>query len=145
MNDPRSTPPFRRDPVFVGLFVAIMAWWTLHGLYGRSIVTDDGISLLAARGIREHGYPILPSGLVYARSYLAHYALALREVPALYAQGSTGRIHAIMGRLLCEAMVAWRAKSRSTKRSPVKAKTGERKRNCARTRAPGSIVRVPRK
>lgn len=77
MNDPRSTPPLRRDPVFVGLFVAIMAWWTLHGLYGRSIVTDDGISLLAARGIREHGYPILPSGLVYARSYLAHYALAL--------------------------------------------------------------------
>lgn len=41
----------------------------------------------------------------------AHYALALREVPALYAQGSTGRIHANIGRLLCEAMVAWRSKS----------------------------------
>src|SRR5436190_1914405 len=77
MNDARSTPPLWRDPAFVGLFVAILAWWTLHGLYGRSIVTDDGISLLAARGIREHGYPLLPSGLVYARAYLAHYALAL--------------------------------------------------------------------
>ena len=73
----RSTPSPWRDPVFVGLCVAIMTWWTLHGLYGRSIVTDDGISLLAARGILEHGYPILPSGLVYDRAYLAHYALAL--------------------------------------------------------------------
>jgi tetratricopeptide (TPR) repeat protein len=41
----------------------------------------------------------------------AHYALALCEVPALYTQGSSGRIHAGVGRLLCEAMVAWRAKS----------------------------------
>jgi hypothetical protein len=38
----------------------------------------------------------------------AHYALALGEVPALYAQGLTGRIHADFGRALCEAMVAWR-------------------------------------
>ncbi len=41
----------------------------------------------------------------------AHYALALREVPAPYSRGSTGRIHASVGRLLCEAMVAWRTKS----------------------------------
>ncbi len=43
----------------------------------------------------------------------AHYALALREVPALYARGSTARVHADAGRRLCEAMVAWRAKSHS--------------------------------
>src|SRR5262249_48624171 len=40
----------------------------------------------------------------------AHYALALGEVPALYAEGRTGRLHADFGRALCEAMVAWRAK-----------------------------------
>ena len=40
----------------------------------------------------------------------AHYALALGEVPALHAQGVTGRIHADFGRALCEAMVAWRGK-----------------------------------
>ena len=39
----------------------------------------------------------------------AHYALALGEVPALHAEGLTGRIHAGFGRALCEAMVAWRA------------------------------------
>ena len=38
----------------------------------------------------------------------AHYALALGEVPALHAQGLTGRLHAQFGRALCEAMVAWR-------------------------------------
>lgn len=40
----------------------------------------------------------------------AHYALALGEVPALYARGSTGRIHGDFGRALCEAMVAWRGR-----------------------------------
>lgn len=40
----------------------------------------------------------------------AHYALALGEVPALYAQGRTGRLHAQFGRALCEGMVAWRSR-----------------------------------
>jgi len=38
----------------------------------------------------------------------AHYALALGEVPTLFKKGSTGKIHAKVGRALCEAMVAWR-------------------------------------
>jgi len=38
----------------------------------------------------------------------AHYALALGEIPALAAQGTTGRIHSAFGRALCEAAVAWR-------------------------------------
>jgi|CXWL01.1.fsa_nt_gi tetratricopeptide (TPR) repeat protein len=40
----------------------------------------------------------------------AHYALALGEVPALEKHGTTSRVHAAVGRAVCEAMVAWRAK-----------------------------------
>ena len=58
----------------------------------------------AARVVREN------SGGSVLAFVDAHYALALGEVPALHAQGVTGRIHADFGRNLCEAMVAWRAK-----------------------------------
>jgi hypothetical protein len=40
----------------------------------------------------------------------AHYALALGEVPALEGRGTTGRVHGAVGRALCEAMAAWRAR-----------------------------------
>ena len=40
----------------------------------------------------------------------AHHALALGEVPALEGRGTTGRVHVTVGRALCEAMVAWRAR-----------------------------------
>jgi len=40
----------------------------------------------------------------------AHYALGLGALPALGGQGSTARVHETVGRALCEAMVAWRAK-----------------------------------
>jgi len=40
----------------------------------------------------------------------AHYALALGEVPSLFKKGSTGKIHAKIGRALCEAMAAWRGR-----------------------------------
>jgi hypothetical protein len=40
----------------------------------------------------------------------AHYALALGAVPPLENRGSTARIHTAVGRALCEAAVAWRAK-----------------------------------
>ena len=38
----------------------------------------------------------------------AHYALALGELPAVQARGTTGRVHDALGRGLCEAMLAWR-------------------------------------
>jgi tetratricopeptide (TPR) repeat protein len=40
----------------------------------------------------------------------AHYALALGAVPTLVDRGTTGRVHDAVGRALCEAMAAWRAK-----------------------------------
>jgi tetratricopeptide (TPR) repeat protein len=54
----------------------------------------------------------------------AHYALALGEVPALEGRGTTGRVHGTVGRALCHAMAAWRARdhSRVTARlAPVRA------------------------
>ena len=58
------------------ILVAAALGWSADGLLGRSVTTDDGISLLSAAAIREHGYPLLPSHLIYDRAYLAHYALA---------------------------------------------------------------------
>jgi tetratricopeptide (TPR) repeat protein len=40
----------------------------------------------------------------------AHYAMALGSIPALEALGTTGRVHGAVGRAVCEAAVAWRAK-----------------------------------
>ena len=38
---------------------------------------DEAGSILAAEGIVKHGIPKFPSGMVYARSYLSHYSIAL--------------------------------------------------------------------
>jgi tetratricopeptide (TPR) repeat protein len=40
----------------------------------------------------------------------AHYALALGEVPPLENHGTTGRVHAQVGRAVCDGVVAWRRK-----------------------------------
>ena len=40
----------------------------------------------------------------------AHYALALGSVPALEDQGTTARVHAAVGRAVCEGAIAWRGK-----------------------------------
>ena len=44
----------------------------------------------------------------------AHYALALGAVPPLENRGTTARIHAVVGRALCESVVAWRAKDHAS-------------------------------
>jgi 4-amino-4-deoxy-L-arabinose transferase-like glycosyltransferase len=58
------------------LLIAASAYWLWFGLTQRSITGDDGFSILAAQGILEHGYPKLPSGLIYHRAYGATYLLA---------------------------------------------------------------------
>lgn len=52
------------------------AFWVWYGVAQRSINLDDGISLIAAQGILEHGFQILPSGFLYHRAYLPHHLLA---------------------------------------------------------------------
>jgi tetratricopeptide (TPR) repeat protein len=54
----------------------------------------------------------------------AHYALALGALPPLAERGSTARIHAAVGRALCDAMIAWRSKDHRsvvTRLAPVHA------------------------
>jgi len=40
----------------------------------------------------------------------AHYAMTLGSMPPLQAHGTTGRVHATVGRAACEGAVAWRGK-----------------------------------
>ncbi len=40
----------------------------------------------------------------------AHYALALGSVPPLEKHGTTARVHATLGRAVCDGVVAWRGK-----------------------------------
>ena len=52
------------------------AYWLWFGVSQRSLVGDEGISLLSAQGVLTHGYPRLPSGLIYHRAYLPAYLVA---------------------------------------------------------------------
>jgi len=74
--------------LLIVLLTVVAVWWLYYGLFGRSISTDGGISVLAAAGIREHGYPLLPSGEVYNRAYLAHYIVALSTL--VFGEGDFG-------------------------------------------------------
>jgi len=58
------------------VLVVAAGYWLWFGLTQRSINGDDGISILAAQSILRDGYPLLPSGLLYHRAYLANYLLA---------------------------------------------------------------------
>ena len=53
-----------------------LAYWLWYGLTQRSITGDDGISILAAQGILEHGYQRLPSGFIYYRGFVPNYLMA---------------------------------------------------------------------
>lgn len=66
-----------RAAMIAGVFIlAAVVYWVAFAYLVRGIHFDDGVSVLAARGIVEHGYPKLPSGVVYHRAYLPHYLLA---------------------------------------------------------------------
>ena len=97
--------------VTVLILAAALGYWLWFGLTQRAIVWDDGISIIAAESILDHGYMEMPSGYVYQRGILPHYVLAgairvlgLNEfsirVPSLvFALGSLWMLH-IFGRRL---------------------------------------------
>ena len=58
------------------VLIAAAALWLWYGVSQRSLDLDDGITLLAAQGILDHGYQVLPSGFLYHRAYLPHYLVA---------------------------------------------------------------------
>jgi 4-amino-4-deoxy-L-arabinose transferase-like glycosyltransferase len=66
----------RRRVLLVTILVTAAVYWLWFGLTQRSIVSDEGISLLAAQGVLQHGYPRLPSGFLYNRAYVPTYLLA---------------------------------------------------------------------
>jgi 4-amino-4-deoxy-L-arabinose transferase-like glycosyltransferase len=51
-------------------------YWLWLGLTQRSVSTDPGISILAAQSILDHGYPLLPSGVIYYKGLLPSYVVA---------------------------------------------------------------------
>ncbi|HEU0021248.1 MAG TPA: glycosyltransferase family 39 protein [Dehalococcoidia bacterium] len=59
--------------VVIGIGLAYCIW---YGLTQRSVSGDDGISILAAQGILEHGYPRLASGFIYYRGFIPNYLVA---------------------------------------------------------------------
>lgn len=59
--------------VLIGLGLLYCLW---YGLTQRSVTGDDGISILAAQGILEHGYPRLASGFIYYRGFIPNYLVA---------------------------------------------------------------------
>lgn len=61
---------------FLILLTIALAYWGWFGLAVRNINHDDGISILAAQGVLEHGFQRLPSGFTYPRGYLSHYVVA---------------------------------------------------------------------
>ena len=67
-----------RHPGRAMAFVLLLAlvFWLWFGLTQRSIIEDDGLSILAAQGILEHGVMRLPSEVLYHRGYIPHYLLA---------------------------------------------------------------------
>lgn len=76
--------PKIRVPTHIVLLLSLLV---VAGLYLRltylqtiSLHVDEFISLLAIRGILQHGYPLLPSGTLYEQGLLFSYlnALALR-------------------------------------------------------------------
>lgn len=58
------------------LLILALVYWLWFGLTQRSITGDDGLSILAAEGVLEHGYPKLPSGFIYYRACVPSYLLA---------------------------------------------------------------------
>ena len=66
----------KRTYTALALLMAVaLVMWVWFGL-DRTIQMDDGISILAAQGIVEHGLQRMPSGYLYHRGYVPHYLLA---------------------------------------------------------------------
>lgn len=64
-----------RQVLGILLVAAAMSYWIWSGLTQRSIDGDEGISILAGRGVLEHGWPELPSGLFYRKGIVSSYLL----------------------------------------------------------------------
>ncbi len=78
MNAWKGLALFRFSPpvILLVLLLASLGFKLFHaGQY--PVYEDEVASILAAKGIVEHGVPIFPSGALYARDFLPHYLLSI--------------------------------------------------------------------
>lgn len=74
MNDTHDAGGARTWNVVLGLGLVAAAWWSAADLFRAGYSPDEEFTLFAVRGIRAHGLPLLPSGLLYDRGLLYSFA-----------------------------------------------------------------------
>lgn len=74
MNDTHDAGGARTWNAVLGLGLLAAAWWAAADLFRAGYSPDEEFTLFAVRGIREHGLPLLPSGLLYDRGLLYSFA-----------------------------------------------------------------------
>jgi 4-amino-4-deoxy-L-arabinose transferase-like glycosyltransferase len=88
--------------LLMSLVVAAGLYFRLVYLQTISLHVDEFISLLAARGILQHGFPLLPSGTLYEQGLLFSYLEAL----VLRAFGSSPIVGRVLSLLVSVATIA---------------------------------------
>jgi len=133
----RTTLPLYAAVILFALLLVALGFRLVY-LANISLHVDEFISLLAIRGVLEHGYPLLPSGTLYEQALLFSYleaallkilgfdatvgralsvALSLATIALLYYVGKklfstpVGLVAAALGALSAEA-IAWGARVR---------------------------------
>lgn len=78
-TSPWSSVRAAAEAHFILLLAALTcwgAWMRCANLAAAGFWIDEGFSAVHARGILEHGYPLLPSGIVSWSNFPAHYLIA---------------------------------------------------------------------
>lgn len=90
--------------LLLGALSAWGAWLRCADLAAAGFWIDEGFSVVHARGILEHGYPLLPSGVVSWSNFTAHYLIAAGL--ALFGEQHAGArlLPALAGALLTPAV-----------------------------------------
>jgi hypothetical protein len=58
----------------IGILCIGLLWVQVHHLESKTYSSDEATSIIASKGVVQHGVPRLPSGQIYWRSPVSHYA-----------------------------------------------------------------------
>lgn len=83
MIDTREAGGARIWNVVLALGALAAAWWCAGDLFRAGYSPDEEFTLFAVRGIRQHGLPLLPSGLLYDRGLLYSFAAWVASLAGL--------------------------------------------------------------
>jgi len=81
--DTREAGGARIWNVVLALGALAAAWWCAGDLFRAGYSPDEEFTLFAVRGIRQHGLPLLPSGLLYDRGLLYSFAAWVASLAGL--------------------------------------------------------------